>query len=88
MTLKRVWGRLLVITIAAATLAGITERGLATPRISMTARCRLEDGGGMTCSPMSGGCSHELEKCTTAADCCDSGYDCVNGKCAQPPPPK
>ena len=50
--------------------------------------CRMEDGGGMTCSPMSGGCSHEFEKCTISADCCDSGYDCVNGKCAQPPPPK
>jgi hypothetical protein len=50
--------------------------------------CRMEDGGAMTCSPMSGGCSHEFEKCTTSADCCDSGYDCVNGKCAQPPPPK
>jgi hypothetical protein len=50
--------------------------------------CRMNDGGAPTCSPMSGGCSHEFEKCTTAADCCDSGYDCVNGKCAQPPPPK
>ena len=50
--------------------------------------CREVDGGTLACSPMSGGCSHEFEKCTTSADCCDPGYDCVNGKCAQPPPPK
>jgi hypothetical protein len=50
--------------------------------------CHLADGGGMQCSPMSEGCSHEFEKCKTSADCCDSGSQCVNGKCAQPPPPK
>jgi hypothetical protein len=50
--------------------------------------CRDVDGGPPQCSPMSGGCSHEYEKCTTAADCCDSGFQCINGHCAQPPPPK
>jgi len=48
--------------------------------------CVSEDGGPGTCSPMSGGCSHEYEKCTTAADCCNPSFRCINGKCAQPPP--
>lgn len=50
--------------------------------------CRDVDGGPPECSPMSGGCSNEFEKCTTAADCCDPGFQCINGHCAQPPPPK
>ncbi len=29
-----------------------------------------------------GGCSNEYEKCTTAADCCNSGDQCINGQCA------
>jgi hypothetical protein len=36
------------------------------------------------CVPPSG-CSHESEKCTTAADCCDvnQGAECINGFCAK-----
>jgi hypothetical protein len=44
--------------------------------------CRSDDGGPLVCVPPPGGCSHEYEKCTTAADCCDSGVQCINGKCA------
>jgi hypothetical protein len=32
------------------------------------------------------GCSHEYESCMTAADCCAGGDQCINGRCAQPPP--
>lgn len=41
------------------------------------------------CVPPPGGCAREDEKCVTAADCCDapSGYQCINGHCAQPSPP-
>lgn len=33
-------------------------------------------------------CANEDERCTTAADCCDvtEGYQCINGRCAQPVP--
>ena len=41
--------------------------------------------GGL-CSSVSTGCSHEFEHCDAAADCCDPGAQCINGKCAQPPP--
>jgi hypothetical protein len=27
------------------------------------------------------GCSNEYESCTTAADCCESGAQCINGRC-------
>jgi len=44
----------------------------------------------LQCVPPPTGCSQEDEKCTTAADCCDAplGYTCINGRCAQPAPPK
>lgn len=44
----------------------------------------------LQCVPPSTGCSQEDEKCATTADCCDapSGYTCINGRCAQPAPPK
>ncbi len=38
------------------------------------------------CGSISTGCSHELEICTTSADCCESNNQCINGHCAQPPP--
>ncbi len=47
--------------------------------------CRPADGG-LQCVPPPGGCSHEYEKCTTASDCCDSSAQCINGRCASPPP--
>ena len=48
--------------------------------------CRSDDGG-LVCSPNTGGCAHEFEKCTTTADCC-GGLDlqCINGRCAQQNP--
>jgi hypothetical protein len=38
--------------------------------------------------PPSNSCSNEDEACTTTADCCraDQGYECIAGRCAQPPP--
>ncbi|HEY8090173.1 MAG TPA: hypothetical protein VIF09_20070 [Polyangiaceae bacterium] len=42
------------------------------------------DGGPLECVPPPGGCSNEYELCTTSADCCGSGYQCINGRCAQP----
>jgi len=39
--------------------------------------------GALICGPPAAGCSGLQEKCTTAADCCDSGAICVNGFCAQ-----
>lgn len=38
----------------------------------------------LSCVPPPGGCSHDLEACTTDADCCDvtSGERCINGHCA------
>jgi hypothetical protein len=47
--------------------------------------CRSDDGGPSMCVPPPGGCSNEFEKCTTASDCCDSTFVCINGHCAQPP---
>ncbi|MEO8799108.1 MAG: hypothetical protein ABI551_14565, partial [Polyangiaceae bacterium] len=47
-------------------------------------------GGALVCANKPpGGCSKELEACTTNADCCGApqGYTCTNGRCAQPPPP-
>jgi hypothetical protein len=48
--------------------------------------CRAQNGAAPTCNSMGGGCSHEFEKCTTAADCCDSSDRCINGKCAETVP--
>ncbi len=41
----------------------------------------------LSCVPPPGGCSHELETCTTAADCCDVtlGATCINSHCARSP---
>jgi len=44
--------------------------------------CRNEDGG-LVCTPPTGGCSQEFEKCTTSADCCGGqNLSCINGRCA------
>ena len=29
-----------------------------------------------------GGCSNDYESCTTSADCCNTGDQCINGRCA------
>ena len=51
-----------------------------------TGYCRSEDGGPTQCvPPPMNSCSNEYEKCTTAADCCDPSYQCINGFCARPP---
>jgi hypothetical protein len=49
-----------------------------------TGFCRSGDGGPTQCVAPPMGCSMEYEKCTTAADCCDPSYECINGFCAQP----
>ena len=48
--------------------------------------CRSDGDGGLACVPPPTGCAQEFEKCTTAADCCDTGSLCINGHCAKPPP--
>ncbi len=49
--------------------------------------CRTVDGGSV-CAAATPGCSHEFEKCTTAADCCgaSAGIQCINQRCATPSP--
>jgi hypothetical protein len=41
----------------------------------------------LSCVPPPTGCSHELEACTTASQCCDvtRGGSCINGHCALAP---
>jgi hypothetical protein len=34
------------------------------------------------------GCSNEYESCTTAANCCTAGDQCINGRCALPAVPQ
>ncbi len=49
--------------------------------------CRpSSDGGALQCVAPPGSCSNEYEKCSTAADCCNHAQQCINGRCAQPPP--
>lgn len=46
-----------------------------------------DEGGApvLSCVPPPGGCSEELEACTTTADCCGAatGVQCINEHCAQ-----
>ena len=50
--------------------------------------CRPNDSGALVCSNKVPSCAQEFEKCTTAADCCNStSYSCINGRCAVPAPP-
>jgi hypothetical protein len=32
------------------------------------------------------GCSNDYESCTTAADCCNAGDQCINNRCAATTP--
>jgi hypothetical protein len=43
------------------------------------------DGGALICAntPPNNACSALNNKCTTAADCCESTNQCVNGFCTQ-----
>ncbi len=46
-------------------------------------------GTGLVCVPPPAmGCAQEYEKCAASTACCgaSSGYQCINGFCAQPPP--
>ena len=45
----------------------------------------VQGPSGPVCAQSSKGCANEYDKCTTSGDCC-KGYDCINGKCATPPP--
>ena len=45
----------------------------------------IQGPSGPVCASGSKGCANEYDKCVTSADCC-KGYECVNGKCATPPP--
>jgi hypothetical protein len=45
-----------------------------------------EVDGKVQCQPKPDGCAQEFEKCTSAADCCDPGAECINGFCAIPAP--
>jgi hypothetical protein len=48
--------------------------------------CRSSgEGGALACVAPPPGCSNEYEKCTTAADCCDTTEECINNFCAAPP---
>lgn len=47
--------------------------------------CNSSGSGSLTCSSTpSNQCSGVQEKCTTAANCCDSTNLCINGFCTQP----
>jgi hypothetical protein len=52
--------------------------------------CRPPSAGAAPMAPVCvckpPGCAHEFESCMTAADCCAGGDQCINGRCAQPPP--
>jgi hypothetical protein len=56
--------------------------------------CRAATPGGpLACGPKPPGCAYEFEACTVSTDCCGylttgDGFNCVNGRCAQPPPPR
>ena len=47
--------------------------------------CTPGPGGVPTCSAAPSGCANEFDKCKGTGDCC-SGLQCINGKCATPPP--
>jgi hypothetical protein len=47
--------------------------------------CNSGDSGSLSCSSTpSNQCAGVQEKCTTAANCCDSSNRCINGFCTQP----
>jgi hypothetical protein len=50
--------------------------------------CRPDPtSGALVCTNQTPTCSHEFEKCTTDADCCNTpAYQCINGRCALSPP--
>ena len=48
--------------------------------------CRSTADGGLTCTQVPPSCAVEFEKCTTAADCCGTSLDCINGRCATKQP--
>ncbi len=48
--------------------------------------CRGSSDGGLVCTQTPPSCAVEFEKCTTAADCCGTSLDCINGRCATKQP--
>jgi len=50
--------------------------------------CRSTGGAAPVCVSQPQGCSNEFEKCTTAANCCTAGDECINGRCAAPAAPQ
>ena len=49
--------------------------------------CRPDNSGKLVCSNVVPKCAQEFEKCTVAANCCNSTQiQCINGRCAQPAP--
>jgi hypothetical protein len=46
--------------------------------------CSPNANGQLACTNVKPPCSKEYERCTTAADCCTAGSQCINGRCATP----
>jgi hypothetical protein len=46
--------------------------------------CSPNPAGQLACTNVKPPCSKEYERCTTAADCCTAGSQCINGRCAMP----
>jgi hypothetical protein len=52
-----------------------------------TGFCQASGDGGLACVPPPSGCSAVGNKCTTSADCCNSGsVTCIGGFCSQSTP--
>lgn len=49
--------------------------------------CAASTGSAASCGSMRTGCARDGDRCTTASDCCGSADRCINGYCAEPPPP-
>lgn len=46
--------------------------------------CGPDANGQLACTHTKPPCSKEYELCSTAADCCTAGSQCINGRCATP----
>jgi hypothetical protein len=46
--------------------------------------CAPNASGQLACTNVRPPCSKEYERCTTAADCCTAGSQCINGRCSTP----
>jgi hypothetical protein len=51
--------------------------------------CEPNDAGALVCGmPPPGSCAGTGDKCNSAADCCDTTEQCIDGFCAMPAPPQ